>query len=199
MKDILLVDDEPDILHLFQELVENLGFSVRSAENWDAAFSALSDHLPDLVVLDIMMEPVNGWEVLRRIRNDAGTQNVPVIVLTGKMPLTKEVLIYEDLLNGFAMKPLRKSEFEKLISGFFSEEERVSAKCENALKSGADEALVREYSKLSTSVRVLGEMIGCLHRIMKADSAGNSKDAFSGIINLLDAKRKRLLELEKII
>ncbi|MDD4300035.1 response regulator [Methanomicrobium antiquum] len=199
MKDILLVDDTADILCLYRELLENRGFSVRLADNGSDALKVLAEKTPDLVILDIMMEPMSGWEVLSLIRNNIHTKNVPVIVLTGKIPLPQEIIGYEGLLNGFAMKPLRMKEFEGLISGFFAEENDIAKKCENARKSGADEAVVSEYARLCNNVRVLRKMLDCLYKVMKTDSSIEDKGELSEIVRLLDAKRARLSELEIIL
>ena len=76
---------------------------------------------------------------------------------------------------------------------------KIAAKCEKTLKSGADKETVDEYTWLCNNVRVLDEMFNCLKRVMEAGSPVEDKGELSERVSLLDAKRARLSELEKII
>jgi two-component system, OmpR family, response regulator len=64
---------------------------------------------PDLVILDIMMEPLTGWEVLEQIRGDTELSDIPVLILTGKRMIIREALQFGMQIDEFVMKPLRRS------------------------------------------------------------------------------------------
>src|SRR5579884_3694545 len=78
---ILVVDDEPDLLHAVRLYLEMEGYQVITATNGEEALEKLRTRLPDLVVLDVMMPEMNGFETLEEIRR---VSNVPVIMLTVK-------------------------------------------------------------------------------------------------------------------
>ncbi|MCA9997063.1 MAG: response regulator, partial [Anaerolineales bacterium] len=67
-KDVLIVDDEPNIVISLQFLMQQAGFMVRVAADGMAAMSLIAERPPDLVLLDIMLPWLDGWEVCRRIR-----------------------------------------------------------------------------------------------------------------------------------
>ncbi len=81
MTKILVVDDHSDLLELVELKLSNEGYTVYTAENGDDALDIAGSRSPDLILLDIMMPNMNGWEVCRRIRE---TSDVPIIMVTAK-------------------------------------------------------------------------------------------------------------------
>lgn len=79
---ILVVDDDPDILEIVQVNLEGAGFEVIGASNGLEALKRVRRESVDLVILDVMMPKMDGWEVLREIEADPRTAKVPVIMLT---------------------------------------------------------------------------------------------------------------------
>ena len=83
MSEVLIVEDDPSLALLARLVLERAGFSVRQAADGPLALEALAaDPLPDLVLLDVMLPRLDGFEVLRRIRADARTKDLPVIMVT---------------------------------------------------------------------------------------------------------------------
>ena len=80
MSKVLVVDDDPLSSDLFSAILKHFGYETRSACSGDSALQHLGEARPDLVILDIMMPGMNGVEVLRRIRSDARTADLPVIM-----------------------------------------------------------------------------------------------------------------------
>ena len=81
---LLIVDDEPNIVLSLEFLMRQAGFSVRTANDGQAALDALADECPDLVLLDVMMPHKNGFEVCQAIRQHPDWQHAKVILLTAK-------------------------------------------------------------------------------------------------------------------
>lgn len=80
---ILLVDDEPELLQALSVRLSHAGFVCDTATNGKDALAMLQqDPLPDLIIVDLLMPIVSGYEVCRRLKDDARTTNVPVVVLT---------------------------------------------------------------------------------------------------------------------
>lgn len=76
---VLIVEDEPDTVFLLKQILLNAGFNVRSALSGEEAIEKVTSHHPDLVLLDLMMPGMNGWETFKTIRQ---VMDVPVIILS---------------------------------------------------------------------------------------------------------------------
>jgi len=91
---ILIVDDNPDSLTIMRGILEPRGYQVSTAGSGKAALENILQAKPDLVLLDVMMPEMSGFEVLQRIKEDVNTARLPVILVTAK---THD----EDVLNGY--------------------------------------------------------------------------------------------------
>lgn len=83
-KKILIVEDEESLLKLESILLTSKGYDVRGVPSGRAALDAIAEEKPDLVLLDIMLPEIDGFEVCRRIKADAATRDIPVVMLTAK-------------------------------------------------------------------------------------------------------------------
>jgi twitching motility two-component system response regulator PilG len=83
-KKILVVEDEESLLKLESILLTSKGYEVRGVPNGQAALDAIAEERPDLVLLDIMLPEIDGFEVCRRIKSDPATRDIPVVMLTAK-------------------------------------------------------------------------------------------------------------------
>ncbi|UCE02379.1 MAG: response regulator [Candidatus Latescibacterota bacterium] len=81
---ILVVDDEVYILHILDFILGAEGYDVVTATNGEQALQKVREEKPDLVILDIMMPKLDGYETCRMIKRDAATKQIPVILLTAK-------------------------------------------------------------------------------------------------------------------
>ncbi len=80
---ILVVDDLPDNCFLLQTVLESEGYEVEVADNGRAALESIASHPPDLVLLDVMMPEMNGFEVTRRLRQNSSLPFIPILLVTG--------------------------------------------------------------------------------------------------------------------
>ena len=83
-KKILVVDDEPDIIEILSIRLRTAGFEVSSAKNGEEAVAKAKSEKPLVIIMDVMMPVMSGFEALQKIRQDPGTKNIPVIVLSSK-------------------------------------------------------------------------------------------------------------------
>ncbi len=105
MKKILLVDDEKDIVEFLQYNLIQEGFDVISAYDGVEALDKLPSK-PDLIILDIMMPRMNGYDVCKRIRNTSGFEHTPIIFLTAKSGEMDEIHGLELGANDYVQKPI---------------------------------------------------------------------------------------------
>ena len=82
---VLIVDDDDRLREFVRVNLEGEGYSVAEAANAEDGLDALEEHAPDLVLLDLMMPGMDGWEMLRRIQERYGVGAIPVIVFSGKV------------------------------------------------------------------------------------------------------------------
>ena len=83
-KKILIVDDEPNIVISLEFLMRREGFEVSIARDGEEALSRIRDERPDLILLDVMMPKVNGFEVCQAVRSDPKLADVRILMLTAK-------------------------------------------------------------------------------------------------------------------
>jgi excisionase family DNA binding protein len=81
---VLLVDDDEQVRQLVRVTLELEGYSVREAESAEEGMRAIDERRPDLILLDVMMPHVDGWEMLRRIQERYGAGTIPVVMFSGK-------------------------------------------------------------------------------------------------------------------
>jgi len=84
MHRILIVDDEPNIVLALELLMKREGYEIQSVDDGQKAFDAVREFRPDLIILDIMMPKMDGYEVCQRIRADASLKDISIIMLTAK-------------------------------------------------------------------------------------------------------------------
>ncbi len=80
---VLVADDEPSMLALVGQHIKTMGYRVLEASDGEQAWALAQEHLPDLVILDVMMPGMSGWEVCRKIREDIALAHTAIIMLTG--------------------------------------------------------------------------------------------------------------------
>jgi len=83
-KKILIVDDEPDFIEMIQMRLEANGYKVVSANDGLQGLEAARTEKPNLILLDVMMPGMDGFETIRKLRRDADTRGIPVIMLTAR-------------------------------------------------------------------------------------------------------------------
>ena len=102
---VLVVDDEADIRCLLQFKLEQAGYEVEMAEDGPAALSVTESWQPDVVVLDVGMPGMTGYDVCKKFRDTAGMRDVPVIMLTARTQATYSTLGYMAGADLYMTKP----------------------------------------------------------------------------------------------
>jgi DNA-binding response OmpR family regulator len=102
---VLVVDDDELICDLVSETLSFEGYEVTSALSGEQALRMLEASQPDLILLDIMMSGIDGFEVCRRVLSNAATQDIPIIFLTAKGQFEDELRGYEEGAFDYITKP----------------------------------------------------------------------------------------------
>ena len=119
-KKILVVEDEETLLELESILLTVKGYEVEGVMDGQAALEAVAVMKPDLVLLDIMLPKIDGFEVCRRVKANEGTQHIPVILLTGKKDKEAFAMGEEAGADWFLTKPFKSAMLIESIDRFLS-------------------------------------------------------------------------------
>src|SRR5215467_2646328 len=107
---VLVVEDERDVADLIRYNLTKEGYDVVIAPTGSDALKQAREVHPDLVLLDIMVPQLNGWEVCRRLKADVETKNIPVIMVTGRVEEGDKVLGFEMGADDYVTKPFSPRE-----------------------------------------------------------------------------------------
>src|SRR5436309_7726563 len=107
---VLVVDDTPLNIKLLGDLLTVKGYAVSTAPNGEEALAKLASDAPDIVLLDVMMPGLSGYDVCRRIRADPATTLLPVVMVTSLDPHTERVKGIEAGADDFLSKPIDRPE-----------------------------------------------------------------------------------------
>jgi DNA-binding response OmpR family regulator len=109
---ILVIDDAPDLAMVMRMLLERAGHEVITAENGRRGLRRFFEERPDLVVLDLRMPELDGWETLERLRD---LSEVPVLIHSGQLPTAEELARLRPGLDAYQRKPARGPELAALV------------------------------------------------------------------------------------
>jgi len=117
---ILLVDDEPNLRNAVKAYLEDSDFVVLTASNAQEAWQILQKSTPDLVISDIMMPQVNGYEFLQKLRQDPRFANLPVIFLTARGMTSDRIAGYKAGCDAYLPKPFDPDELVAIAENLIS-------------------------------------------------------------------------------
>lgn len=124
MPHVLVVDDEPNILLSLEFLMQQAGFSVATAADAEQALEQINRQCPDLLLLDISLPGMSGFDLLERLRADNATQTLPVIMLTAH---GREVEKEKGLAlgaNDYVTKPFSTRELVNRVQALLAEQQQ---------------------------------------------------------------------------
>ena len=125
---ILVVDDESDILELIQFNLEREGYSIIGCESGEEAIEQLKISRPDLIILDLMLPGIDGYEVAKEVRSHSETKDIPIIMLTAKGEESDEVIGLELGADDYITKPFSPRILSARVKAIFR---RKAKKTEN--------------------------------------------------------------------
>jgi len=103
---VLCIEDEPEMIDLMKLILERKGFEVLGAVGGREGLASIREYKPDLVLLDLMMPDVDGWEVYRQMKADADLKDTPVVVVTAKSQKIDKMLgLHIAKVDDYVTKP----------------------------------------------------------------------------------------------
>lgn len=107
---VLIAEDEPNIVESLSFMLRRAGYDVASVLDGEAALAALRAHRIDLMILDLMLPRLSGFEVLKAVKADPALQSIPVLILTAKGQAQDRRLAVEIGVDAFMTKPFSNQE-----------------------------------------------------------------------------------------
>ncbi|HOX34315.1 MAG TPA: response regulator [Methanoregulaceae archaeon] len=169
---IMIVDDSPYIVDGLAALLKRKEYRPVIAHDGDECLRELERLLPDLILLDIMMEPKDGWETLEEIRSNPKTKEIPVLMFSAKKISPEEAGEHSMCIDDFVPKPINPGQLLDAIGRVFSRQREMEEELRRAGEAGLDAALMDEYRALRRSVDVDIRMLTVLKAHTGMDNPG---------------------------
>jgi pilus assembly protein CpaE len=117
---ILIVDDDIETLRLVGLMLQRQGYQIVAANNGTQALAMARNEKPDLIVLDVMMPDMDGFQVTRQIRSESATSTIPILMFTAKSQVEDKVAGYEAGVDDYLTKPVHPAELVAKIKGLLT-------------------------------------------------------------------------------
>lgn len=162
MYTIMVVDDSSFIVDVFVTMLERGGYRTIATYGGQECLDLLKTEKPDLILLDIMMEPMDGRETLERIKTNPKTRDIPVMMLTAKQLTPDEAQEYGIYIEDYVLKPITHRELYDVIEHILERRTRIRLDVETAKSAGFDQRIIDEYARLSKSIEVNNRLVNIL-------------------------------------
>ncbi len=187
MYTILVVDDSPFIVDVFVTMLERGGYRTVAAYGGEECLEILKAVTPDLILLDIMMDPMDGWETLEHIKEKPGTKDIPVLLLTAKQLTPSEAQEYGIYIEDYVLKPITPRELYDAIEHVLNRRQTLKLEVDSAKKAGFDTGIISEYARLAKSIDVNRRLMKILESTYKFnDSKVSVTDDISRAIKSME-------------
>lgn len=184
MKRILVIDDLPDNVFMLQDRLEHEGYKVLTAYNGKSGIEKAQNELPDLILLDVMMPDINGFEVCKTLVNDSRTSDIPIILVTAK---TDAEDIKEGLESGaydYIKKPINKIELLARVKSELKLSDANKLLVEVEKRNTFFATVVTANHKIKQPLTLISLSSAAIKRELKKDEI--SKDTVLGKIKYID-------------
>jgi twitching motility two-component system response regulator PilH len=121
MPTVLIVDDSPTERQAYCEMLENNGYTVEQAVDGDSSLTKAAEVKPDLILMDVVMPGMNGFQATRQLDKNPDTANIPVIIITWKDQETDKVWGLRQGARDYVVKPVKESDLIERVRGFLGD------------------------------------------------------------------------------
>src|SRR5271157_6434574 len=157
MTRILCVDDNVMLAELFIEILTLENYETKAVFSGEECLCLLRDgsFYPDLILLDIMMVPMDGWETLKNIRNNPQWADIPVVMLTGKHPTMNDAETYCEMIEDYFIKPYTPNQLLEEIKQVLKRVKHSRNVEKMARDHGIDDSFILNYRTLTSAIETL--------------------------------------------
>ncbi|HYO63559.1 MAG TPA: response regulator transcription factor [Pyrinomonadaceae bacterium] len=191
-KRLLVVDDEPNLLRAVAASLRAEGYEVVTARNGREALVRVAETVPDLVVSDIRMPGMDGYQLARQLRESARTALVPIVFLTAKDEVADRVEGFRAGVDAYITKPFEPDELLAVIAGILSRVERTHAEIARLVGSAEttqEPAFIRDEDLTEAEERIaLAVARGLSNKEIAAEFGLSVRTVENHISHILDKK-----------
>jgi pilus assembly protein CpaE len=197
---ILLVDDDIDTLRLVGMMLESKGYEIIAAEQGQKAIGLAKSESPDLIILDIMMPGMNGFDVTQAIRQDEDTEDIPIIIFTAKSDMEDKVHGLELGAEAYLTKPISTRELLAHVKAVIARSSKTRPPEVSPAEKGAVIAILAPRGGMGVSTIAINLGV-CLEKTSHQDVLVSDFRPGQGILGLESGHStsegfNRLLELQ---
>jgi DNA-binding response OmpR family regulator len=184
MKRILVIDDLPENVFLLKDRLEHEGYEVLTADCGNSGIEKATDEIPDLILLDVMMPDINGFEVCKTLVNDSRTSGIPILLVTAKTDAedTKEGL--DAGAFDYIKKPINKIELIARVKSALKLSEANKLLVEVEKRNTFFATVVTANHRIKQPLTILSLSSAAIKRELKKDNI--SKDTLLGKLKYID-------------
>lgn len=184
MKRILVIDDLPENVFLLKDRLEHEGYEVLTADCGNSGIEKATEEIPDLILLDVMMPDINGFEVCKTLVNDSRTSGIPILLVTAKTDAedTKEGL--DAGAFDYIKKPINKIELIARVKSALKLSDANKLLVEVEKRNTFFATVVTANHRIKQPLTILSLSSAAIKRELKKDNI--SKDTLLGKIKYID-------------
>jgi DNA-binding response OmpR family regulator len=184
MKRILVIDDLPENVFLLKDRLEHEGYEVLTADCGNSGIEKATDEIPDLILLDVMMPDINGFEVCKTLVNDSRTSGIPILLVTAKTDAedTKEGL--DAGAFDYIKKPINKIELIARVKSALKLSEANKLLVDVEKRNTFFATVVTANHRIKQPLTILSLSSAAIKRELKKDNI--SKDTLLGKLKYID-------------
>ena len=158
-KRLLIVDDEPNLLRALEACLRSEGFDTTTARSGPDALVKVAQSIPDLVLTDVRMPGMSGYELARHLRESPRTALVPIVLLTARTDTVDRIEGFRAGVDGYVIKPFIPDELVAMVKSILNRVERTHAQIARLIGRGQtdgngfhDEKLTQTENRIAASV-----------------------------------------------
>lgn len=201
---ILITDDEPDVADVIAEKLESIGYRTLKAYSGAECIEMARKSHPDLLFLDIRMEPMNGWEVADAMKNDGNLRDIPVIMVTGVELTLRDIMDRAHLIENYIMKSdASLDKLREAVEDVLTAKTDVERIMGMAGKSGVQREMLTElkdrYLRKFTQYRSLKKKYSLYSQMYGENGGEQSTAMLSSLKKGLEQQAEDLTHIEKML
>jgi two-component system OmpR family response regulator len=161
-KVVLIVDDEPGIVEFVTIFLNKKGFATLNANSGAACLDILKKQIPDLILLDVRMVPMDGWQTLGQIKKNPGLKSIPVLMLTGSSLTAELAKRYNICIDDYITKPFKLEDLHTAINSVLMRKQNLKETLSLARKAGIEKEKFCELATLTRRISVNRKLLNIL-------------------------------------
>jgi CheY-like chemotaxis protein len=151
---VLIVDDEPDIVELITIFLRTKNYATLNANSGNACLDILKKQIPDLILLDVRMEPMDGWQTLEQIKKNPDFKSIPVLMLTGDTLTAQRAKQYNICMEDYITKPFLPEDLYTAIDRILMRKQKLKETLALTKNVGIEKEKLCEYAALTRRISI---------------------------------------------